>query len=161
VLSLKSEFNFEVHMATTDKRSSGSSSRVNKVTASRGSNSRNQPIKAGSSVKITKPLIDYSGIHRRQKTLERCVLGVSLSFVGLIAFAIFYDDGVIFDKGVSFLQSFESDDKNATKGALMNCQNPKNINTPYCQDRITETENSWNSIVKHDKKSPAFTLHGR
>ena len=97
---------------------------------------------------------------RRKQIIDRLILGATLAFCMLVVFAVWYSEGKVLAAPTRFLAQFAGKDALASRNAAMNCANPKNRNTPYCQDRVSETEGQWNSLSRsQDGKMNAFTLH--
>ncbi len=79
----------------------------------------------------------------------------ALSFSLLVGFVIWFTDGRVFD----VVMQFEAAGV-ATNNPAVSCRNPKNKNTPYCQERKARTEGNWQSISRHSGgKGAAFSLN--
>ncbi|MFN8392690.1 MAG: hypothetical protein U0136_20530 [Bdellovibrionota bacterium] len=97
---------------------------------------------------------------RRRRFLESTALVLTVVGCLGLAFTIWYTDGKVLDSSIEFLQSFESKDSQAPRDYAQNCQDPRNKNTPYCQDRMAQTESDWKSMGRtQGGKTNYFTLH--
>ena len=123
-----------------------------------------EALKALSKAAELKPRPTFNAVKKdveRQKRLERITLIVTIAFTTVVAFAAWYTDGRIFSSAWNTILSFEAPG-HASRNAALNCQNPKNKNTPYCVERTAEAGAMWESISRYtDGKGNAFTLHGR
>lgn len=62
--------------------------------------------------------------------------------------------------GIAAMQMTETSRSSSSYNRSLNCQNPQNKNTPYCQDKQAEVEQGWNAIARSRPSSPnQFTLH--
>ena len=79
-----------------------------------------------------------------------------LLFLGM-GMAAWLTDGRIVSSSLKFLQSF---DPLESRNPAANCSNPKNKNTPYCQERRAATSANWSEMSKSSGgKSAPYTLH--
>ena len=94
---------------------------------------------------------------RRKKLAERAALIATLCFAGGIAIIAWFTEGKVFTAPFKLIASFQSV---GTRDAAINCQNPKNINTPYCVERRAKVNDDWASMSRyHEGKGNSFTLH--
>ncbi len=101
------------------------------------------------------------GERRRKQIVDRIILGATMAFCILVVFAVWYSDGKVLAAPTKFLSQFAGKDALSPRTAAMNCGHPKNRNTPYCQDRVSETEGQWQSLSRNQEgKSNPFSLHG-
>jgi len=109
-----------------------------------------------------KPENSVARVDVESRFVEHFALVFSLLFVGSIGFLIWYTDGKIINSTVRVLQSFESSDAQASRLSAVNCQDPRNKNTPYCVERAANIESEWNALG-HSRSGPGsmFSLHGR
>ena len=98
----------------------------------------------------------------RKMMLDRLILAATFSFCGLMIFTVWYSQGRVLDKPIRFLSQFAGKDALAPRNAAQNCANPKNKNTPYCQEREGQVQADWQSMSRNqDGETNPFTLHGR
>ncbi len=97
---------------------------------------------------------------RKQKRIEQTFAAVVLSLVMLFTAVGWYTGGQFFMTAASFLQSFNPN-SNQSRNQAQNCQDPKNRNTPYCQDQMRSSASTWKSVSRSwGGKAPAFKLSG-
>lgn len=75
-------------------------------------------------------------------------MGVVCLFLLGVCVAAWLTDGQVFSTPISALRSLESKEGQSSSNASVNCRNPKNKNTPYCQDRAAEVEGQWQGISR-------------
>lgn len=106
---------------------------------------------------IEKVTAVVSQLRSRQRKIEYIALAVTLFIISGVSFAAWYSDGKIFGDALDLLRSVEK--SNDAKNVLLNCRNPKNQKTPYCQDRIADQQQTWSAVTSTPRgKSPAFSL---
>ncbi len=98
---------------------------------------------------------------RKKKRTERLALVITVCFAVLVGMLAWYTEGKVFTAPIKTLMSFEAS-ANASRDPTLNCQNPKNMKTPYCVERKARTNEDWMSMsMYHEGKGNSFTLHSR
>ena len=102
------------------------------------------PIKSSSAPSLA----SMERLRWRRKITERIALClVSLFLVG-VGVAAWMTEGQVFNAPLTALRSLESREGQGSSNASVNCRNPKNKNTPYCQDREAQVEGQWQGISR-------------
>ena len=92
----------------------------------------------------------------RKKRQERLVLILAIVFSVGIAVLAWLTEGRLFTVPWEAMMALEAPG-NASRSAAINCQNPKNRNTPYCLNRKAEVKANWEGIQRGGGKG--FNLH--
>ena len=97
---------------------------------------------------------------QREKLIERSVLVGAAVFVVLIGALVWTSDRAMAGvyKAVTYLGGGA-----ASKyiNQELACRDPKNRNTPYCQERKARIESTWKGIERSTDTPNMFTLHER
>ena len=97
---------------------------------------------------------------RRRQLYERIALASTFVFIGAVCLIAWQTDGAIFQSPISALQSLGGSEYQQSRNALINCKDPRNTNTPYCQERIAKMNAKWTEMNKvHGGRVSPFTLH--
>ena len=104
-------------------------------------------------------IFDVAVIRARQKRVERFTLGIVVLFLFSLATAYVLTEGKVVDDPAMVLRGFGGGVAKQTQ--QINCEEKQNLRMKVCQERATEKESNWRSIVRFvDGKSNAFSVHG-
>lgn len=87
------------------------------------------------------------------------IIGGVIMLLVTMGFAAYLTNGSIVQSSIRFLQSFEPLE---SRNPALNCSNPKNKNTPYCQERKAAINASWTEMNRsYGGRSAPYTVHGQ
>ncbi|MCC6220916.1 MAG: hypothetical protein IT291_06725 [Deltaproteobacteria bacterium] len=93
---------------------------------------------------------------------ERILSVFVLFFVVGIVLASIYFDGSLTSSAWSLFNRLNGEEQMGTGNPVLDCENPSNENTPYCQERKARIERTWKAISRYEEgKAPAFSLTER
>ncbi len=106
-------------------------------------------------------LQSYEEYKKRQKLIERIVGFSSLLFVAVVVALVWISEGgEVMGSTVRFLQRIEEGLATNSLQPDINCADPKNASTPFCEDRKARIESTWRGITRfHKGKANPFALH--
>lgn len=98
-------------------------------------------------------------LRKRRRMVERAALGATLAFLSGVGVLAWYTDGRVFDHPIQVLQAMGGSQYQQSRNAAVNCKDPRNKNTPYCQQRDARSAAEWAAMsrVQGGKVSP-FSL---
>ena len=98
-------------------------------------------------------------IRKRERRFERyTAIFLVLFSLGVLTSGLL-TRGAVFTSTLELLSNLENPDSRPPKDPGLNCQNPKNRNTPYCQERFGDVDSSWRSVGRFQGgTAPAFSL---
>ena len=104
----------------------------------------------------------YMEKRRKREMRERATIYCTLFFGTVIIISLWLTEGRLIDGVAKALQSVEDSVMKTSTNPALNCRNPKNRNTPYCQKKYGKKKSEWsNMTILKDEDKNQFTLHSR
>lgn len=145
------------------KKSSVSGIPRNAAKAAEKAKNQSGPQRVQASANPSRDAIKVMGysVQQRSRLRNLIALGATGAFLCTVAVLGWLTDGEIFTNTWQAVVRFEAPGA-APRDIALNCANPKNKNTPYCDKRDQQLRSTWNGITRNnDGKAAAFTLHGK